>query len=121
MSSRRTLRSRILSHWGTVGDRVTHPFRNDLRRLSMRGKTRTILLTYGGGVVFPALAVLLRRLLDPWLGAPLPLATLYGAVAIAVWLGGYRPALLAAVLGYLACDWLFIEPRGAFGLGIARD
>jgi PAS domain S-box-containing protein len=46
---------------------------------------------------------------------------LYGAVALAVWLGGYRPALLAAVLGYLACDWLFIEPRGTFGLGIARN
>ena len=87
----------------------------------MRGKTRTILLNYGGAVVFTALAVLLRWLLDPWLGDHLPLATLYGAVAIAVWLGGYRPALLAAVLGYLACDWLFIEPRGTFGLGIARD
>ena len=87
----------------------------------MHGKTRTILLNYGGAVVFTALAVLLRWLLDPWLGDHLPLATLYGAVAIAVWLGGYRPALLAVVLGYLACDWLFIEPRGAFGLGNARN
>jgi signal transduction histidine kinase/ActR/RegA family two-component response regulator len=87
----------------------------------MRSKTQTILLCYGGALVFTILAVLVRWLLDPWLGDHLPLATLFGAVAIVVWLGGYRPALLAAALGYLACDWLFIEPRGAFGLGIARN
>ena len=31
-----------------------------------------------------------------------PLVTLYGAVAAAVWFRGWRPALLAAVLGYFA-------------------
>src|SRR5262249_2271003 len=50
---------------------------------------------------------------DPLMGDHLPLATLYGTVAFAVWFGGYRPALLAAALGYLACDYLFIEPRGS--------
>src|SRR6516225_2465614 len=86
----------------------------------MRGKTRTILLNYGGAVLFTALAVLLRWLLDPWLGDYLPLATLYGAVAFAAWAGGYRPALLAVVLGYLACGYLFIEPRGQVLLLDAR-
>jgi PAS domain S-box-containing protein len=68
-----------------------------------------------------AVAVLVRWLLDPWLGDYLPFPTLYGAVAVAVWFGGYRPALLAAVVGYLACDWLFAEPRGAIGLDSARS
>jgi PAS domain S-box-containing protein len=86
----------------------------------MQSKTRTILLNYGGAAVCTVLAVLLRWLLDPWLGDHLPMVTLYGAVAIAVWLGGYRPALLAVVLGYFACDWLFIEPRGTFGLDNAH-
>ena len=36
-----------------------------------------------------AAAVLLRSLLDPWMGDTLPLVTLFGAVAAAVWLGGY--------------------------------
>src|SRR5689334_6329379 len=83
--------------------------------------TRTILPHYGGAVAFTALAVLLRWLLDPWLGDFLPFPTLFGAVAVAVWLGGYRPALLAAALGYLACEYLFVEPRGGVGLDSARN
>src|SRR5262245_60560557 len=55
------------------------------------------------------------------MGDTLPLVTLFGAVAAAVWLGGYRPALLVAAVGYLACAYLFIEPRGDFGLGEARN
>ena len=57
-------------------------------------------------------AVGLRWLLDPVMGVQLPLVTLFGAVAVAVWVGGYQPALMVAVLGYLACSYLFIEPRG---------
>ena len=58
-------------------------------------------------------AVLLRLLLDPLMGESLPLVTLFGAVAAAVWLGGYRPAILVGIVGYLACDYLFIQPREA--------
>ena len=63
-----------------------------------------------------AAAVLLRWVLDPLMGDTLPLVTLFGAVAGAVWLGGYRPAIVVGVLGYLACDYLFIQPRGRIGL-----
>ena len=59
-----------------------------------------------------AAAVLGRRLLDPWLADHLPFPTLFGAVAVSVWFGGYRPALLATAVGYLACAWLFVQPRG---------
>jgi PAS domain S-box-containing protein len=55
------------------------------------------------------------------MGDTLPLVTLFGAVAAAVWVGGYRPALLVAALGYLACAYLFIEPRGSFGVTEARN
>ncbi len=63
-----------------------------------------------------AAAVLLRWVLDPLMGETLPLVTLFGAVAGAVWLGGYRPAIVVGVLGYFACDYLFIQPRGRIGL-----
>jgi PAS domain S-box-containing protein len=94
---------------------------DDWRGLSMGSTLRTILVHYGGAVGFTALAVLLRGLLNPVLGDYLPLATLYGAVALAVWLGGYRPALLAVVLGYVACAWLFAGPRGHVLPPDARD
>jgi PAS domain S-box-containing protein len=57
-------------------------------------------------------AVTIRSLLDPLMGNSLPLVTLFGAVTAAVWVGGYGPGLVVALLGYLACSYLFIEPRG---------
>ena len=62
-------------------------------------------------------AVLLRVVLDPWMGDTLPLVTLFGAVAAAEWLGGTRPAMLVVLLGYIACNYLFIQPRNHFALG----
>ena len=81
----------------------------------------TTLRAYAGALGALAAVVLVRYLLDPWLGDTLPLVTLYGAVAAAVWIGGYRPAALTAILGYLACDYLFIEPRRTFALGSSAD
>jgi PAS domain S-box-containing protein len=52
-------------------------------------------------------ALLLRWLLHPVLGAQVPFATTYGAVAVAVWFGGWRPAFVTAAAGYVAA-WFFI-------------
>ena len=79
----------------------------------MRGRLRSTVTGYVVAVAATAAVVLLRWTLDPWMGNNLPLVTLYGAVAAAVWYGGYRPALVAVALGYVACNYLFIEPRGA--------
>jgi PAS domain S-box-containing protein len=75
---------------------------------------RRTVVAYGLTLLAVGLAVLLRWLLDPIMGDSLALVTLYGAVAFGVWIGGYRPALVAIVLGYLACSYLFIPPRGTF-------
>jgi PAS domain S-box-containing protein len=63
------------------------------------------------------LAVLIRWLLDPVLGDSLPLVTLFGAVAAGVWAGGYRLAGVVAIIGYFACSYLFIPPRGSLAFG----
>jgi PAS domain S-box-containing protein len=68
-----------------------------------------------------AAAVFLRWLLDPWLSDALPFVTLFGAVAYAVWIGGYQPAAVVVILGYLAVDYLFIPPRGRFAIGEFAD
>jgi PAS domain S-box-containing protein len=71
---------------------------------------------YTLGLVAVVLAVLLRWALDPLMGDSLPLVTLFGAVAAAAWLGGYRVAIPVTLVGYLACHYLFIAPRGHFNL-----
>ncbi|HKX62759.1 MAG TPA: PAS domain S-box protein [Verrucomicrobiae bacterium] len=69
---------------------------------------------YGMALFSVGAALLIRWLLDPLLKDNLQLLTFYGAVVIAVWFGGWRPGTLAAVLGYLAADYLFIPPRYEF-------
>ena len=77
---------------------------------------RSSLKAYLLGFLALVLAVLLRWMLDPLMGDALPLVTLFGAVAAAVWLGGYRVAIPVALTGLLACHYLFIEPRGSIVL-----
>ena len=57
--------------------------------------------SYVAATALAACAVLLRYFLTPWLGDGSRYGMLFGAVAIAVWLGGWQPAVLTAVLGYL--------------------
>ena len=83
----------------------------------MRSSLKTYILGFGALVA----AVLLRWLLDPLMGDALPLVTIFGAVAAAVWLCGYRLAVPIAILGYIACHYLFIPPRGHLDLGKAGD
>ena len=73
---------------------------------------RNSLKDYVLGLLAVAAAVLLRWILDPLMGDAFPLVTLFGAVAAAVWLGGYRVAIPITLIGYIACHYLFIEPRG---------
>lgn len=63
-----------------------------------------------------AVAILIRKLLDPILGNLFELPIVFGAVAIAAWLGGFWPSVVASVAGYLAADYLFMEPRGSVGI-----
>jgi signal transduction histidine kinase/CheY-like chemotaxis protein len=65
---------------------------------------------YGGALAAVCAALFLRWCLDPWLGSAAAHVTLLGAVAIAVWLGGWAPAVLSAALGYAAAGLLVGEP-----------
>jgi PAS domain S-box-containing protein len=55
-----------------------------------------------------------RWLLDPYTGDAMPLATMYVAVALTVYFGGWKPAAVLAVAGYFIGLWLFISPRFTF-------
>jgi PAS domain S-box-containing protein len=81
----------------------------------------SVLSSYLVAVVATAAAVLLRWVVDPFSGGYLLFAPLFGAVAVAVWYGGYRPALVAGAVGILAYDYLFMEPRGRFSIQRVED
>ena len=67
-----------------------------------------------------AAALLLRWVLDPILQNNLPLVTLYGAVAIAVWYSRWQFATIAALLGYAAASYIFIPPRYEISFGLVN-
>jgi len=68
-----------------------------------------------------AAALAVRALIDPLVPRGAATVTLYGAIAVAVWAGGYKPGILAALVGYLGVDYFFVEPRGAISLEKLAD
>ena len=84
------------------------------------GLIRSPAVSYTLAIAVCTAAILVRWALDPVMGDALPLVTLFGAVAAAVWVGGYRPALLVTLLGYVACSYLFISPRGRVVFDLAN-
>ncbi|HEX6396441.1 MAG TPA: MASE4 domain-containing protein [Steroidobacteraceae bacterium] len=76
---------------------------------------------YFAAVALSVCAVLLRYLMMPWLGEGFPYATLFGAVAIAVWMGGWGPGVLTAVLGFVLTNYFIQLPFMGFALDAVRD
>jgi PAS domain S-box-containing protein len=75
----------------------------------------------GVAVAALAAAIVLRWLLDPLLHDALPLTALFAAIAVTVWACGYRYAIPVAAVGYVACNYLFIDPRHNFTPGGSKD
>ena len=78
-------------------------------REARTGAHRSLARRYAIAFLSFAIAVLLRWILEPIVKNNLPLVTLYGAVAVAVWYGRWQPATIAALLGYLVAHLLFIS------------
>src|SRR5438093_7910127 len=82
----------------------------------MRNPTSFWLLRYGSAVVSIGVATGVRILLDPVLGNQFPYATLFFAVLLTAWYGGFGPALAAVVLGAVSSAYFLIHPRGSFAV-----
>ena len=78
--------------------------------------TGSLLLRYGCAVVSIGVATGVRLLLDPVLGDQFPYATLFFAVLLTAWYGGFGPALAAVVLGAVSSAYFLIHPRGSFAV-----
>src|SRR5689334_7910822 len=75
-----------------------------------------VISEYGGALSILIAALLLHWFMLPWLGASFPFATSFASTAIAVWLGGWGPALLNAMIAYCAVNIWFIPPAGVFSI-----
>src|SRR5262245_34861842 len=80
----------------------------------MHDDARKQVLGYAVAVLVVAVAVLLRFLVDRYLGDHLPFITFFVAVIVASWYGGLRPGLLATVLGLPLALYFFVPPRHSF-------
>jgi signal transduction histidine kinase/ActR/RegA family two-component response regulator len=67
---------------------------------------------YAGAIAIAIAAIALRWLLIPWLESDVPYATVIGAVAIVVWMGGWGPALTAAIFGFVGTAFVIGRPLG---------
>lgn len=81
---------------------------------------RTPFARYAVALVSVAVAFVLRLFLDPLMEDDQPVATFYLAVLVSSWYGGFRPGLLAMLLGFPLADWFFIPPRHTFAISFAR-
>src|SRR5688500_10064952 len=84
-------------------------------------KRRALAAGYGGATAAVLAAILARWLLEPWVGDQAPYILVFGAAAVAVWLGGAGPAVCAAVVGYTLINYLYIEPKAMLGIARASD
>ena len=73
--------------------------------------SRSLWLRYGVALASVAIAAVVRALLDHVLGPHAPFVTFSGAIALAMWFGGWGPGLIAVILGLVTADFFFIAPR----------
>ncbi|PYS49415.1 MAG: hypothetical protein DMG13_23505 [Acidobacteria bacterium] len=82
-------------------------FRNKVRSASPS-------IRYGLGLGIAWLSVLLRLLLNPYWGGSVPLITLYPAVVLAAWLGGFGPGVVCTLASAATASYLFFGPLSSF-------
>jgi two-component system, cell cycle sensor histidine kinase and response regulator CckA len=76
----------------------------------------SLLLRYGCALASVAVAIVIRRLLDPLLGTDFSFVTVFLAILATALYAGFLPALAALAVGALALDYFLVPPRGSFEL-----
>ena len=71
---------------------------------------------YGFAVACTASGIALRVALEPLLGLQLPYVTLFPAVMVSAWLGGFGPGILSTCLSSVSAAYLWLAPARALGV-----
>lgn len=67
---------------------------------------------YASAIGIAAVAIAIRWLLIPFVGPDAPYATMMGAVALTVWLSGWAPAMVTALVGLVGTALAIGRPLG---------
>ena len=92
-------------------------FELDNRRLPQRH----VWERYGVALASAVLAILMRGLLEPWLGHAGFYVTVYLAVVYSAAVCGLWPSVLTGVVGTTGIVYWFVDPRNSFGIADTRD
>ncbi len=83
---------------------------------------RSVAARYSVALLSIVAALVVRAMLTPLVGPErFPLTTLFVAIVVASWYGGFGPAFLTLVLGVLTEAWFFMAPRFSFFIESAHD
>jgi PAS domain S-box-containing protein len=72
------------------------------------------LARYGIAVAVAAFSILLRLALDPVWGVRFPYITLFPAIMLSAWLGGFWPGMITTLISGTAATYFWIEPAGSW-------
>lgn len=92
-----------------------------LPRFSDRVTALPMSARYAVAVVVASAGVVLRLALDPLWGTTLPFITLFPAVMLSAWLGGFWPGIVATAVSVAAAGYFWIPPARTWSMPEAGD
>src|SRR5687767_2646391 len=78
-------------------------------------------VAYGAAAAFVLAALLLRLLVNSWLGPTVPYLSFFPAILLASWYGGFGPGVFATVMAAICADIWFLLPVGLWKIPSAFD
>jgi PAS domain S-box-containing protein len=74
------------------------------------------LARYSAAIIAAGFAILARLALDPVWGSTLPFITLFPAIMLSAWLGGFWPGIITTIITGAAAGYFWIEPRRSWAV-----
>src|SRR5687768_337662 len=102
-------------------ERGNEVHRPSVRSTAIRVIRVSVLARYGIAVAAATVAVLVRLGLEPVWGLRLPYITLFPAIMLSAWLGGFWPGVTTTLLCAVAADYFWIEPARSWAMANAPD
>src|SRR5687768_2076490 len=78
-------------------------------------------LRFGVAIGLAVLAVLARLSLDPLWGIKLPYITLFPAIMLAAWVGGFWPGVATTAISGAAAFYFWVDPVHSWGISDRSD